>query len=791
MKYEVSVRSLCEFTARKGDLDMRFSGGPSAIEGIAGHGRVTSRRPPHYEREITLIGEYRHLVVRGRADGFDHVENRLEEIKTYRGDLASMPRNQREFHWAQLRIYGHMLCEKLGLPVIHLTLVYFDIASESETLLDETADATGLRRYFEQHCEYFLCWSEQELGHRHARDESLAALRFPHSSFREGQRQLAETVYRTARQGASLMAQAPTGIGKTIGTLFPFLKACPSRKLDKVFFLTAKTSGRQPALDALALMHKGEQRLNLRVLELISRDKACEHPDKLCHGESCPLARGFYDRLPAARAAALAICELESGEASSNTLSRNTLRAVALDHGICPYYLSQELIRWSDVVVGDYNHYFDLNATLHELTVANQWRVGVLVDEAHNLLERARKMYTAELNPAILCVAYTAAPSKLRKPLGRLQRCWNKFGKGQDGHYSVYSAIPDQLTNLLQRAIAAVIEHAVEDPNGLTGALRDFYFEALHFRRISELFDKHWLFDSTKAGRSPGKGDLSFSLPENVLCLRNIVPAPFLAQRFASAQASVLFSATLAPPRFYRDMLGLSPDTTWIDVPSPFKAEQLSVRIVSHISTRFQERDASISPIVDLISRQYKTRPANYLSFFSSYDYLRQVVTLLRSRYPEIPVKEQTRGMEETEQAEFLAGFTSASQHIGFVVLGGSFAEAIDLPGKRLVGAFIATLGLPQVNGVNEQMRQRMETLFGAGYEYAYFFPGIQKVVQAAGRVIRTQQDEGVIYLIDDRYARMDVRQLLPTWWEVKQLKKERQAHLASPVFTRVAGPGM
>jgi DNA excision repair protein ERCC-2 len=441
------------------------------------------------------------------------------------------------------------------------------------------------------------------------------------------------------------------------------------------------------------------------------------------------------------------------------------------------------------VVVGDYNHYFDLNAILHELTVANQWRVGLLVDEAHNLLQRARKMYTAELHSAILGAACTAAPSKLRKPLGRLQRCWNKFAKGQAEHYSVYSAIPDQLMNLLQRAIAAVIEHLVEDSNGLTAELRDFYFEALHFRRISELFDKHWLFDSTKARRSPAKSELSFSLPENVLCLRNIVPAPLLGQRFATAGASVLFSATLAPPHFYRDMLRIPAAAPWIDVPSPFIARQLSVQIVSHISTRFQQRDASISPIVDLIYRQYRAKPGNYLAFFSSYDYLQRVVTLFRSRHPEIPLREQTRGMEEAEQAEFLEAFTPISQYIGFAVLGGSFAEAIDLPGKRLVGAFIATLGLLQVNPMNEQIRQRMEVLFGAGYEYTYFFPGLQKVVQAAGRVIRSPQDEGVIYLIDDRYGRLDVRRLLPRWWEIKQLKKERQAHLASPVFTREAGP--
>jgi DNA excision repair protein ERCC-2 len=458
-------------------------------------------------------------------------------------------------------------------------------------------------------------------------------------------------------------------------------------------------------------------------------------------------------------------------------LSRNRVRTVALEYRICPYYLAQELIRWSDVVVGDYNHYFDLNAILHGLAVANRWRVGLLVDEAHNLVERARKMYTAELHSGVLGFAQRSAGPKLRRPLGRLQRAWREFSKSQLEDYAVHSALPDKLMLALQHAISAITEHVAENPDAppLTPPAKDFYFDALHFSRISGLFDEHSLFDSDKTGKGPEKGELPFSGAESVLCLRNIIPAPFLAPRFAIPDVTVLFSATLSPPHFYRDMLGLPGETKWIDVPSPFKAEQLSVQVVSHISTRVQHREASISPIADLISRQYKTRQGNYLAFFSSYDYLQRVMALFRLKYPEIPIWEQTRGMEEAEQAEFLSRFTPASQAIGFAVLGGSFAEGVDLPGKRLAGAFIATLGLPQVNAVNEQIRQRMETLFSKGYEYTYFFPGMQKVVQAAGRVIRTQQDEGVVYLIDDRFSRLDARRLLPCWWKVERLKMKKE----------------
>ncbi len=770
-KYTVSVRTLCEFTAKQGDLDLRFTPSPSAQEGIAGHGIVTSRRLPHYQTEVSLSGEFRHLLVRGRADGFDPAQNQLEEIKTFRGDLGTMPDNHRQLHWAQVKIYGWLLCQKLGSSSIRLALVYFDIINRKETLLSETYDADSLKQYFEDKCGRFLGWAEQELAHRASRDRALTSLRFPHASFRQGQRQLAEAVYKTTLHGRCLIAQAPTGIGKTIGTMFPLLKACPEQKLDKVFYLTAKTSGRKLALDALTHIKNNEQALPLRTLELVARDKACEHPDKACHGGSCPLANGFYDRLPQARNAALAV-----GTAGLAVLDRNALRAIAGEHQVCPYYLSQDLIRWCDVIVGDYNHYFDLSAMLYGLTVANQWHVTVLVDEAHNLLERARKMYTAELDQASFRIARRSAPSALKKVLDRVNRCWNELHKDQAHAYQVHTALPDKFITALEQAITTITDYLAENPTSIhgEGELQRFYFDALHFSRVSALFDEHSLFDVTKVAKITGNSENRVSRntrSNGLLCLRNIIPAVFLARRFAAAQSTALFSATLTPRHFYSDTLGLPENAAWIDVQSPFTAEQLTVQIVSDISTRYQHRDDSVSPIVDLISRQYKTKPGNYLAFFSSFEYLQKVTLSFKARYPDIPVWEQTRRMKEVEQDQFLARFTLTGQGIGFAVLGGSFAEGIDLPGERLTGAFIATLGLPQVNPVNEEIKQRMNAIFGAGHDYTYLFPGIQKVVQAAGRVIRTHLDQGVIYLIDDRFTRPDVLCLLPDWWKVERYK--------------------
>lgn len=766
MSYTVAVRALCEFTAKQGDLDLRFTPSPTAQEGIAGHQRVVARRGAGYEAEISLAADFEELHVRGRADGYDPATNRLEEIKTFRGDLDRMPANHRVLHWAQAKVYGALLCRQRELPRLEVALVYLDIANEREYLLTEHHSADALQLFFDEQCQRFLDWARQELAHRAARDTALAALEFPHRIFRHGQRDLAESVFKAASTGRCLLAQAPTGIGKTIGTLFPLLKACPSRQLDKIFFLTAKTPGRQLALDALDQLTSCEASPPLRVLELVARDKACEYPERACHGDSCPLAQGFYDRLPAARAAA----------AIDGALTRDRLRDIALAHQVCPYYLSQELARWCDVVVGDYNYFFDLSALLHGLTAANRWRVALLVDEAHNLVDRARGMYTAELSLSTIRAVRKIAPAGIKRALERLVRQWRDLLENDLQPYRVIDAPPTAFLYALQGFTGAVSDWLAEHPVGIDPALQRLYFDALFFSQVADLFDEHFLCDLSQkppAGRRSGPGTLSASdaalmtrpRPGDArLCLRNVVPAPLLSARFALAHTATLFSATLSPTRYYRDLLGLPDNCVAIDVASPFESAQLAVTI-SSVSTRYRDRDRSVSPIVQLIAEQYRRLPGNYLAFVSSFAYLQQIADELHTVYPQIPLVLQRREMSEGDRAAFLAGFSLESRGVGLAVLGGAFAEGIDLPGERLVGAFVATLGLPQINPVNEQLKGRMQTLFGDGYRYTYLYPGLQKVVQAAGRIIRTETDRGVLHLIDDRFRQREVQALLPQWW--------------------------
>ena len=827
----VAVRALCEFTARTGDLDLRFTPAPSALEGMEGHAVVQQRRQvqpdSRYEAEVALSGQFEGLQVRGRADGFDAAAQQLEEIKTYRGPLDAVRPHHRALHWAQAKVYGHLLCQARGLARLNVALVYVHTPSLQEMVLVQDCSADELQQFFAMHCRRYLDWARSEAGHRQQRNAALAAAAFPMAAFRTGQRQLAVAVYRTARSGGGgrcLMAQAPTGIGKTLGTIFPMLKAMAGHGaasasstcngLDKLFFLTAKGTGHGLALHALEHMQTAlaqGQHEPLRVLQMRARDTSCEHPDKACHGESCPLAQGFFDRLPAARAEAVAL----SASAEPVLWDGSTVRQVALQHGICPYYLSQELARWADVVVADYHYFYDSAAMLYALAQQQGWRVGVLVDEAHNLLERARSMYTAPLSQFDLAAARrstTSATGAVKKALDALQRQWNALNKAQavlpqratdseaDGAsgaqslplfaqaaaqtvsglreprhtashtaYQSYAAIPPALLAAVQRAIGAIADVQADQALPAGDPVLTLYWALLHFQALAEQFGPHALFDAQLAPPLLARGGQPRT-PVSTLCIRNVVPAPHLAARHAAAQATVLFSGTLSPPQFYRDLLGLPADTAWLEVDAPFAAHQLQVRIARHISTRWRDREASLAPLADLIARQYAGQPGNYLCFVSSFDYLQRVAASLQRLHPQLPLWQQERSMDEAGRAAFLERFVEGGQGVGLAVLGGAFAEGVDLPGTRLIGAFVATLGLPQVNPVNEAMQRAMDAAMGAGrgHDYTYLYPGLRKVVQAAGRVIRTEQDRGVVVLVDDRFQRAEVRALLPSWWRVE-----------------------
>ena len=743
---KVAVRTLCEFAARAGDLDFRYTPAPAAEEGIRGHQTVVSTRPSDYKSEYLLTGECFGIKLSGRADGYHPRQKRLEEIKTHRGDVSRIREHQRAMHRAQLRAYGALLCRQEKLDQLELVLVYYDIGRNKETPVRETAGADQLWQELEELCQRYRLWAEQEEHHREQRDQWLEKLTFPFEDFRTGQRTLAETCYRNALQGQSLLLEAPTGLGKTLGTLFPSLRAMPRAGQDRLFYLTCRNTARQLALDALAQLGGGQAKPPLRVLELVAKDHACEHPDKACHGDSCPLAKGFFDRLPDARAEAVQ---------TGGPLDRETLARIAAGHGICPYFLAQEMARWCDLVIADVNRMFDQSALLHALIQQNGWRAAVLVDEAHNLVDRARGMYSVSLDQKRLLTLHKTAPKPLQSAIGGVSKAWQTLAREQAGpgpEPVFLEGLPPAILPALQRLVSALTDYLADNPPDL--ALQELLFESVAFMKLADSFAGHSLCEYHKPGRGRAR-----------LTIQNLIPADFLAPRFEAADSAVLFSATLSPGIYYRDLLGMPADSRFRSLPGPFRPEQLQVHFTPGISTRKPDRPRSLEPIADLIADQYRTRPGHYLAFFSSFDYLQQVSDTLGQRHPDIPRRDQQRSMSAEQRQAFLAGFRTERGAVAFAVLGGVFSEGIDLPGDQLIGAFVATLGLPPFDPWHEVLRQRLEQRFGQGYDYTYRIPGMQKVAQAAGRVIRTPEDRGVIWLIDDRFLQPVVKSMLPAWW--------------------------
>jgi len=753
--YAVSVRSLCEFTAKRGDLDRRFTPSATALEGLRTQQLVQRRRGPDYEAEITLARAVGPLWLRGRADGYDPHRGTLEEIKTLRGPPQEVPENRQHLHWAQLQCYGALFCAERGLDQVTLALVYYDLAAQAETELVQVYGADELTALLDERCAAFAAWAAQEQAHRAARDDALRTLAFPRPPMRDGQHRLARQVYRAALSGRTLLAQAPTGIGKTLGTLYPALRALPEARLDKLAFLTPKGTGvtlAQEALGDLREAHPGP--LPLRVLTLVPKHVACEHPDKACHGDACPLARGFFDRLPAARADA----------AATAWLDETAQRQVARRHGVCPYYLGQEMVRWADVLVGDVHHFADPHGVLWGLSQALDWRWMVLVDEAHNLVERARQMYGGELHAAELDRFARSAPATVAGNLRRLADATAEVIAEAAGGHTVLEQAPTAWRDALQTAVAELGEHFQQQPLA-TGPLLTFHFTLRRFfdllTDLGEPLATHALLDINPDGAG------------GHLALRNVAPAPYLRPRWAALKGAVLFSATLTPPEHTQRLLGLPPDTAWLDVPPAFPPEHLTVRVAQTVSTRWRHREASRTRLARVMAQQFDTHPGNYLAFFSSFDYLQAVAGTLAAQRGDIPQWQQQPTMDGSARQQFLARFVPGGRGIGFAVLGGVFAEGVDLPGSRLIGAFIATLGLPPVSPVQQALRDRLKQWLAAAEAGSSespdvdpdLVPALHRVVQAAGRVLRTPTDRGWLWLLDDRYRQPDVVALLPPAW--------------------------
>lgn len=765
----VAVKTLVDFAAKCGSLDRKFTPSPTGQEGIKGHQRVTGNRPANYQAEVSLSIEYGGLVFRGRADGYSPNEHCIEEIKTFYGDFEKIPSNYQKLHWAQAKCYGWMYCAEFGHEKINIALIYYHLDDQHEYRLEESWSAEDLKRDCEKFAEDYCQW-QAAINQRLAQREAwIHALEFPYSNMHPSQRLMAEAVYKAAATGRVLLAEAPTGTGKTLAGLFPAIKAMNTTAVNKIFYLTAKTTGKQLALENIELIASDANTIPLRTLELTAQEKICLAPDKFCTGTSCLYALGFYDKLSEARQAA---SELP-------VLDKAALVKLAHEFEICPFYLSMEMSRWVDIVIADVNYYFDGMPLLLGLTQEFDWSPYLLVDESHNLIERGRKMYSAELQRSQLLDAEKHAPASIKTSLRKINKEWtalaNNLPEDDGAQFSLVPVLPENFSLALTEFTTTYIELLQKNPEHPIQhtVTQEFFFSALNYQKIIELLSDDFCIDLQHQGTH-----------DEVLTIRNLIPARLLAERLKHAHSACFFSATLRPAHFYQTLLGLPQDTVHIKVPSPFNSNQLDVKLASNLSNRFKDRTAAIVPVCNIIQAQLIAAPGNALVFFSSYEFLQKTEKQLRKtlKHSDIKIIVQSKHMSETDRQEFIAQFNQHNNLLGLAVLGGAFSEGVDLAGDALKGAFIATLGLPQVNPVSEHLRTLMQNQFQQGYDFTYLYPGIQKVIQAAGRVIRNKKDSGYLWLLDERFQQSDIKKLLPDWWEIKHYRVNREEN--EPVFS-------
>lgn len=799
--YTVQVRALVEFAWRGGDLGggRDFVGSRRALAGTRGHQRVQRSRPAGYQKEVPVVYQVETesfvLRIQGRLDGIwagaDGV--RIEEIKTVQADWD---RQADPLHWAQVKCYGFIYAQTEGLDQIDLQLTYLELETGEVTECRERFSRQALAAFFEQTVAVYLDWVRARHAWCRLRDESIRALAFPFPRYRPGQRELAVAAYRTCARGGRLFLAAPTGIGKTVSVLFPAVKALGKGKLERIFYLTARTVGRAVAEEACADLRQAG--LRLRAVTLTAKAKVCVREGSPCDPRTCPLALGYYDRCRAAMRAALA----------HEAITRTVLEAVGREHQVCPFELSLDVSSWTDAVVCDYNYVFDPQVYLRRHFREDASNCVFLVDEAHNLVDRARAMFSADLTTGELRDVRRAVEPALprcARSLTRLSRAMQRRGGSGGGSDDPFEAsepgdLPDlfarpspvatkrvgpqpvpprrpahdqrsgvQTSRELPEELRPLLDDALEQaenwlarnqPASFREDLLELYFRLLAFRRTTELYDERYVTITEPGG----------SVRLRLFCLD---PSLLLGQALARGRAAVFFSATLAPVDYYRSLLGGRPEDPVLELRSPFPANNLAVLVHGRLRTTLKARTETLGEVVEAVGAVVQGRTGNYLVYLPSYDYLAAVQERFHAQFPDIALRVQRPEMSEPEREAFLAAFAAEDGRtlVGFAVLGGVFGEGIDLVGERLIGAISVGVGLPQLCMERDLIRDFFQERTGAGFDYAYTFPGMNRVLQAMGRVIRSEADRGVLLLIDTRFAEARYGTLFPPWWQPTRVR--------------------
>ena len=776
---KISVRELCEASLKSGDLSFAIASQSKLLEGSAAHRALQREGGPDYSAEVGVNFIYDAgfalLEIGGRMDGLIKAGTGLitiDEIKTMSSGIGDIGEDDNPEFWGQAKCYAYIYSRDNAVAEIAVRLTYYCHLTGNIKRFVKKFSFGELEDFFNGLVAFYLKRVKTLSDWREVRDASIKNLAFPFGGYRKGQREMAVFIYKAVKSRTSVFAEAPTGTGKTAAALFPVIKAMGESLGSKIFYLTAKNITRGIAETSINIMRSAG--LKIKTVTITAKDKACLREERECDPLICPMAAGYYDRLNSA---------IEDIYANDE-FNFETVSFYAKKHCICPFEFSLDLSLLADVIICDYNYLFDPRVYLRRFFEERPGDYCFLIDEAHNLVERAREMYSAELSgeriAAVRKQLRKNAPA-LYKKFAKLIKIFKNFNSKfcGDKEFIHEAAPPEEMITAVAGISDAMREHfaAAADKDDVSEDVLEVFFDFLSFIRISELYSETHLTCYYKE-KSHARVKL--------FCLN---PAPHIARAAKLGRAAVFFSATLSPLDYFVKILGGSEKTPRMKLDPPFDPGRLCVLADLNIQTRYSRRDQSYRAIADLVRETAAARPGNYLVFFPSYTYLNNVLEELNASLPEnYRIIVQQSSMSEAERENFLGNFNADIENnggvIGFAVMGGVFGEGIDLCGERLCGAIIVGVGLPQISKERELIAGYFDDKNLCGFDFAYVYPGINRVLQAAGRVIRTETDRGIVFLIDSRFGETRYKKLLPdNWKRYKAVRDARDAHDALKKF--------
>lgn len=775
----ISVRSLVEFILREGDIDNRVSGSMEKDAMLLGgkiHRKIQSRMGTNYTAEVPLKIQMPCdgfvLQIEGRADGVlkDDGKVLIDEIK---GILRSLEHLEAPVpvHLAQAKCYAYIYAVQNSLKCIDVQMTYCQMETEEIRRFCQEFEFQELQTWFQDLVTQYEKWAKFEIEWRNVRNDSIRQIEFPFP-YREGQRDLVASVYRTILRKKKLFIQAPTGVGKTMATVFPAVRAVGEGLGEKIFYLTAKTITRTVAEQAFSLLK--EKGLLYKTITLTAKEKICFCEEAECNPDACPYAKGHFDRVNDA------VFDLIT---HSGDWSREVLEEQAKKHMVCPFEMSLDVSNWADAVICDYNYAFDPQAHLKRFfSESGKGEYLFLIDEAHNLVERGREMYSASLYKEDLLEVRKLVKAEDPKLAKGLSECNQQFLelKRECEHYQILKSVSHIALKLMN--VLSKLEDYLEECKDAEKKKRvlDFYFAVRSFLNIHDIMDENYVIFSEMME------DGRFQI--KLFCVN---PAVNLQNYLEQGNSTIFFSATLLPVHYYKKLLSVEKDDYAVYAHSSFPQENKFLFIGTDVSTRYTRRgESTYQRFARYIAVMAEQKKGNYMAFFPSYRFLEEVHTcFLECVDHEVDSICQVSYMDEEQREEFLEEFEQEREKslVAFCVMGGIFSEGIDLTDDKLIGAVIAGTGLPQVCTEREILKQYFNVADMDGFDYAYLYPGMNKVLQSAGRVIRTESDRGVILLLDDRFREMRYREVFPREWQqyqlgsVKNLEQEIRTFWESP----------